>query len=372
MAKPAGVIEINGVRYNAASGDAVGRVRGFAGRVRPNINSPAVDGFVKAKQKLAPVAAKPVVKHKTRISTTPKMSSKTVHHSRERSKTLVRTVVVKPSLRVREASKTFARPIIREGLAQVDSIKESRAKMISKHSKVERFGIPKPKADITHPHQVVEAIARPTSAQSHQTSTNGEAAMPSMLTSASHQQLERLLDFALHTATSHKKTAKRRPQGVIGRFFSMPKWLAVSLGILIILLVTLLFAWKNIPAVAVRIAGAEAGISASTPSYTPIGFSYYGPASHSGGIVNITYKDKMNLAKQYVISESKSAINSATIATTNTNLKSSVLTSQVNGNTVYIYQDAKTASWVSDGILYTITNNAGLSSDQLLNIVASM
>ena len=46
-------------------------------------------------------------------------------------------------------------------------------------------------------------------------------------------------------------------------------------------------------------------------------------------------------------------------------------TKEEKGRTVYIYDDSN-ATWVDGGIWYQIEGDSSLSSDQLLNIVASM
>jgi hypothetical protein len=44
----------------------------------------------------------------------------------------------------------------------------------------------------------------------------------------------------------------------------------------------------------------------------------------------------------------------------------------VAGNTVYIYGARNDAAWVNNGVLYTIKDYAGLTSDQIIKIVQGL
>lgn len=377
MGKVASVVEINGVKYDAGTGRAISKVKDFA-KTRLSASSQVIDGFVKNKRpaqtKPAPTAPKAAAKSKPKVNRAVSTTSKNIHSRTERSKTLVRTVVTKPSLRVKEASRTFTKPLSLAGTYINDRNKETRAKMVPKHEDISRYGLKKGKPDIAHPAHIGEVITRPSvpNIEKHTAQKASSTVMPSMVTSASHQHLERLLDAALYTATSHKKEFRIKRKGVAGKINLAPRWLSIGFATLLIVAGVLAFSWQNIPVVAVKIAGLRTSISASAPSYTPIGFTYAGPAAVKDKAVIITYVDKTDASKNYKITEEKSSLNSTSLASVSQSSDHQATSSLIGGNSVYIYDSASTATWVNNGIQYTISNNAGLSSDQLLRIVESI
>ncbi len=377
MSKTASVIEINGIRYDAGTGRALTKVKDFA-KTRLSASNQVIDGFVKNKQLVEPkktqTTTKKLTKNKAAVTRSATTAAKHVHKRAERSRTLVRTVVVRPSVRVKEATMAFARPMTRNTNI-TDSEKAARAKSIPKHSKVSRYGTKTTVSDIAHPVEVGEVITKPRTNASNNAqaaSTDPAGFMPSMVASASHQQLERLLDLALFNASSHRETYKKGRSGITGRLFSMPKWLKITILTIVAVIALTLFAWRNIPVVAIKVAGSVANVRASAPSYTPIGFVYSGPAVADNDSVRITYKDTANSSKSYTVTEKKSPLNTESIASTGLIAGAETMTSQVSGTTVYISTNARTTTWVNGGLLYTITNDAGLNSDQLLRIAESI
>ena len=368
MGKTAGVIEINGIRYDTGTGRAISKVKNFA-KVKLASSSQVIDGFVKAKKpgpkpRIAVEAkAKPAAKAKPRATHTVRSGAKSIHHKNERSRTLVRSVVVKPSLRLKAATKQFAQPIASEAVSRADALKEFRAKQIKKHALVTRFKTPKSSAASDSP-RIGEIVTR----QPNQTAAT-EAVMPSLtLGNTSHQQLERLLDVALHTASSHKQAVGKKR----GRFTHLPRWAKIAIIALIALVAALVIIWRNVPAVAVKVAGLQAGTTTSAPAYTPAGFSYSGASLSGDNSFRLSYRSSSSQAQNYTITEAKSSWDSASLAANAIGANVQVQTSEIDGNTIYIYGASDNATWVNNGTWYTIINNAHLSSDQLLHIAGSM
>jgi len=193
--------------------------------------------------------------------------------------------------------------------------------------------------------------------------------MPSMVASASHQKLERLLDEALVRADAHKKMMRKRSLNPFVRFNRLPKWLSIIIVFLILAAAAAVIAWRDVPAVAIKVAGQQAHVSAGLPAYVPTGFSVAGPISHTNNTVTVKYK---NGSYGYDITQRSSSWNSASLAANVLAPNSQVQTSLVQGTTVYIYGDQNNATWVNNGVWYTLKNNASLSSDQILRIVQSL
>jgi hypothetical protein len=119
----------------------------------------------------------------------------------------------------------------------------------------------------------------------------------------------------------------------------------------------------------VKIAGLRAHLSLAVPSYKPDGYEMASPAKVSSGAVTISYKSAANPSQSYDITQTQSELTSTSVAQNVVPKGAPVQTSQVEGNTVYIFGANNNAAWVNNGILYTIKDKANLSSDELLSIV---
>jgi hypothetical protein len=94
-----------------------------------------------------------------------------------------------------------------------------------------------------------------------------------------------------------------------------------------------------------------------------------GPAQAVSGTVNIKYKSLNDEGRVYEINQTPSNLTSSLVGQNVVPKGSPVQTSQVKGNTVYIYGTGNDAAWVNNGVLYKIKDRANLSSDELLDIV---
>lgn len=256
-------------------------------------------------------------------------------------------------------------------------MREVRASTTHKHSQVRRFGAPAPRpAHNSHANQHVvhaQVTPRAQSKPSAQTQASSSAnTMPSMVTSASHHKLERLLDVALNQADAHKQAMK---YDAAKHFWQKPGFLGrgarlkVAVCAVILLLLISFAAWRTIPAFSVKLAGARAHINASVPTYIPTGYAQAAPASSQNHAVVIKYKSDTNDSATYEIAQKQSNMTSTSVAQSVVPSGTQVQTSQVGGNTVYIYGDQNHAVWVNNGVMYQIKDNADLSSDEILNIV---
>ncbi|MGH7156618.1 MAG: DUF4367 domain-containing protein, partial [Candidatus Saccharimonadales bacterium] len=156
------------------------------------------------------------------------------------------------------------------------------------------------------------------------------------------------------------------------RWFSGPKrWGLLGL-ILLVLAIGAVFAWRSVPQLSIKLAGMRAHLSAVVPTYKPDGYKLASPANTDAGAVSIKYKSATAPSQTYSIVEAQSNMTSNLVAQNVVPKGASVQTSQVDGNTVYIYGSSNDAAWVNNGLLYKIKNSASLSSDQLINIVQGL
>jgi hypothetical protein len=205
-------------------------------------------------------------------------------------------------------------------------------------------------------------------------SSSTAAVMPSMVASASHQKLERMLDEALTRADAHKQALRYH---AARHFWQRPGFLGRRTGLKLCLLVilvaaaTALIAWQKFPQLSVKVAGSRAHIAASVPSYKPEGYKLASPATIDNGAVLMKYTAGQD-DQSYEITQKQSDLTSTSLAQTIVPAGAAVQTSQVAGNTVYIYGIHNDAAWVNNGVLYTINNRAELSSDQIIKIVQGL
>lgn len=254
--------------------------------------------------------------------------------------------------------------------------REDHAKHVAKHDRVQRFGIPVASAPAV-PHQTLQAKVTPrrSGPSAAAASNSTSVALPSMITSASHQKLERMLDVALTRADAHKQALRYH---AARHFWQRPSFLGRRTGLKISLLVILVLAgagfaaWQKFPQLSIKLAASRAHIHASVPSYKPDGYSLAAPAQAINGQVLIKYKAAADADQGYDISQAPSDMTSTSLASTLTPSGSQMQTSQVGGNTVYIYGPKNDAAWVNNGILYKLSDRANLSSDQIIDIVKGL
>jgi hypothetical protein len=373
------IVEINGKRYDAATGQLLGAVKRVANKVGKPMSGFAIDGFIRRKSsqpakntKKVPKNTKTVAaKESPRVfSGSLKMAAKGVHSRAQRSRTLMRAVVNKPS-------SAASKPMAKSRKSGVNFKRVAQAKAVPKNAKVSRFGLAASVASMKKAPNVSIGEVMPKHSVVSQTGSSASTAvakpLPSLITSMSHRQLERLLDHALTNADAHKQAlqAQLRGNGFWQRVARIPKWISVSFLALVVLTLGGFFAWQNIPSVAVKITSLRAHISASAPSYTPSGFKFAGLTNYHSGAITIQYKANGDASRMFTITQEKSSLDSSSLIATELSA-TTPQSSQVNGKTVYIYGNDNDALWVDHGMKFFIDDHANLNADQILRIAGSL
>lgn len=144
---------------------------------------------------------------------------------------------------------------------------------------------------------------------------------------------------------------------------------AIAISVLL-LLVAGYFTYINMPALSVRVAGAQAGINAEFPEYHPDGYSPNGPVTYSDGEVTIKFKSNTGNG-EFAIKQSKSSWDSSAVKNkVDKDSNGGFITTEEHGLTIYTYSG--NAAWVNGGILYSITGNAPLSNEQIIRMATSL
>jgi hypothetical protein len=338
----------NGYPYETATGQVISAINN-AGKK----SSRAIDGFVKAPLKFS--------------SSKPHHQAVDFHERPQKAHTLMRDGLKKPTQKLQSN-------VQRLTLTNID--RELRAKLTSKHGQVNRFG-GHGSTKNTKTHQAAQPLSgelvshRPASTH-HQPASPVAAPLPSMVTSASHQKLERLLDEALLRADAHKQALRYQAARHFWQkqWFSGPRRWLVVVSLFVVLVGGIVVAWQKIPQVSIKVAGMKAHLSPAVPSYKPEGYSLARPAKAASGAVSLAYNAPSG--RGYTIQQAQSNLTSSSVAQNVIPKGAPVQTSQVAGNTVYIYGQDNDVAWVNNGVLYTIKDKANLSSDELIKIVRGL
>lgn len=347
MNKTASIIEINGNRYDAISGQLIGAARKAASHIKRPIDGLSVDGITKPTRIIRKSAVKRSIYALQR-----QVPSGAWQRKPERSKTLARGSVKKPT-RPQPESKIKAR-----GLAQ-NHAQVARAAATKQNSKVQRFGM----ISFSSRSKSGQAKTGEIMPKGVHLSAAASASIPTTLSSvgsASHHKLERLLDYALASADAHKKAGQsRRSQS---RYFGrLPKWAALSLAALILACAFGLFMWHKIPVASMKLAATKAHINASLP--TPISGYKIGPITSGERAVTTTIQSITDSSKKYMVTERSSNQPAASLSDTAGQDDRQVQTIQDQGKTYLLSQegDKSTATCVK-GANTIIIEGLGLNA----------
>lgn len=147
--------------------------------------------------------------------------------------------------------------------------------------------------------------------------------------------------------------------------------LSIASASLAILLLGGYITYLNMPAISTRVAASQAGIAASYPGYQPSGYSLNGPVSYQQGQVTMVFAANAG-PSTYTLNQTKSGWDSSAVLEDYVQPKAGddYETTTSNGLTIYTY--GTNAAWVNQGIFYTISGDAPLSSEQIQHIATSL
>lgn len=267
------------------------------------------------------------------------------HHKKvNRSKTLVRKGLKKPSVASKKDATT---PVIAS-----NSPRFERAKNSVQSKKISRFSAPKTFTKTVAP----LPVAHPRGYKAHTQKKPVHHETPTI------QHFEQ----AMQNATSHlTKYSEKKTK----KLFRSKKINALA-GSLAVLLLVGFFGWQNAPNLKMRVASTNSGVSsAHLPSYKPAGFGMAGPIQSEPGKVTVSFKSRTD-DRNFRITQASSNWNSEALYNNELASKTNKQSYQEQGKTVYIYDDSN-ATWVDGGVWYKIEGNANLTTDQLLRMVNS-
>lgn len=338
MGKNNNIIEINGKKYNAATGAVIGvsdsvikpaTTKHKAHIPKPTVKSPSIDGVVRAKPHQASA------------------------HKPHGSKTLMRHAVKKPArpvkrdLHVNGISPAQGITTLEPGVATTKSTgKSTLAKKVPRSKFIAHFAPSPVSNDIAVPTELPKIQAAATSTSKDKTSSD-------------------ILQKALHQATSHHQKEVHHPK-------KKTRHTKASLAVLSVIAFGMLafVGYQQAPSFKLQIASARAGFSASLPTYQPSGFSMQ-RLTYGSGTVAMSFKSNSD-SRSYSLTQKTSDWDSQALLESYVKPNAAnYQTVQTGGRTIFIYGN-KVATWVNGGVWYTIQSDSSLTNNQLVEIAKSI
>lgn len=176
---------------------------------------------------------------------------------------------------------------------------------------------------------------------------------------------------ALDQAPPRKQQTRQRAPKEARRRSLFPRMISLASAGTALLLLGGYFTYLNMPNLSVRVAAAQAGIDATYPSYRPSGYSLNGPIAYDNGQVQMKFAANGG-PQNFTLTQERSGWDSSSVLDNYIEPKAGdqYVATQDRGLTIYTYRND--AAWVNNGILYTITGDAPLSTDQVSRIATSL
>lgn len=356
MGQPKTTIELNGKLYDASTGAMVQPAATQPTHI-PVSTGKVVDGFTRRPEPTASPKPHPV---------------SPAHHTTRKpqhAQTLMRHVVQKPQAKpvttpvTSRLSTSKKEPLLPPTAAQV---RQQRAAHVPKSSAISRFSTTQTDAPTVskkvahlpvraHPEAPL-AVAPPIAARApaHTSTTSFNKALEH---ANSHHQAP------LKAKKLRHRTAKK--MGVSTRALS------IASTALVVVLLTGFVAYQNSANIAMYMAANQAGFHGSIPGYTPGGFGMSGPIKASPGSITVNFHSRTD-DRSYTVTQKPSNWTSDSLRFNFFKATDSPTALLDKGKTIYFYDNGTSAAWVNGGVLYQISGNANLNSDQVVSIADSL
>ena len=361
--KPKTLVEINGKKYDAITGQPV---------ADDTAARPQTPPAPQARQP-APTAAQHSiggVAPPTKPGKTPASHSKEVHKRTSKSHSLHRGAVVPitsrpaPADQHDKAHDEQPEPSRRSLAQNVNSARLERSAKHKKSTAIAKFSAGQPAAQV----QTADRI------QSQAPEQASPAIASQAITSPALSAKEELIAKRLAQTATRQPAHQAPKKSLTSRIADKLKHgrggsvVAVSLAALLLIgYVTYL----NVPRMALRVAAGRAGFAAELPGYAPSGFRFSGPVAYSPGELTLQYTSNTD-ERYYEIRERETDWDSKTLLDNYVLGETDVYsTYQERGLTIYMFEGSH-ATWVNGGVWYTIGGDGQLTSEQLLKIAASL
>ncbi len=282
-----------------------------------------------------------------------------IHVRTKSAQTLMRTGVKKPHSQHIKATSSIAYTIPVHNKPRAHSVapdKLARAQAVSKSAVISKFGT-HGLAKVIKKQGSISVKSAPVVPQStHQT----QAAQHTPKASTNHAATERILHNALVNASTHQAP----------KLSLKPKRSVNALAIVaIVVILSGFIGVQNSAKISYAMAAKQAGVAMQLPGTAPAGFSLSNAIDYSHGLVSFRYlshnDDRWIQVDQQLSAYKNSSELEATLSQ-NTNDYQRI---EKGGITIFVAGN-KSASWIKDGNLFTLTGNTDLSTDQITRLAA--
>lgn len=389
MGKSSTVLELNGKRYDASTGQLMtnqNHASSVAGPPAVKGRGRAIDGFIASPSpalqpqpkahapaiKPATAAARSAATMDVMVARPSRTSGNHLRaHRAEPTKTLMRSTVKRPGKPLKQRAKVqphtgalVAAPEIeivpKLSINNVDEERLERAQRAKQNQLISRFGYIAPVARQNPPIQrAAEASAAP-----------AVATQP-----AAKARATDIFEQALANATGHlEKPVKPKKRLSLSRKKKSPgktrrRAANFTAAVLACLMIGGFIAYQNKANLTMHVAAAKAGFDATMPGWHPAGYAA-GGVEYKTGFVAVNFNNSHD-HRSYTLTQKASNWDSNTLLNEYVAAKyNSYQTYQAAGRTVYIYGDSN-AAWVSHGVQFEVKSHDSLTAQQLAQIAAS-
>lgn len=374
-------IVLNGKHYDAVTGALIKPVANHSQASHTRIAPTKTVGHATPARQTVTHAKSPADHPKKTVTRTHHSAPKGVHsHKQQQPKTLMRHVVKKPAHEQKPAVKqaypltkansgTVIKP--KTSALSVNELRSRRAQEIHKSKQVSRFALSNTTAI---PTKIKPVAIKPAPAPVKPVRTAGHTIpihhttkqLPVKNTAPTlAERKHTLLEQALANAKSHQESAPKST-----RRFKHRRLMSSLAGMAAVLVISGFVVYLNKASVELQVASVRAGFQASMPNYTPANYERLSTTASNGKVaisfVSPTQKNNFTLTQESSSWDSQTLFDSVVAQGSAT-----YQTIQSNGRTIYLYGGDK-AAWVDGGILYKITGNTSLKSDEIISLAGSM
>lgn len=336
------ILEINGHRYDANSGAALGPTH--TKHSQQHLHTKQLNDVVRA----------------------PAASSKA--HKPASSRTLMRHVVKKPAsqskrVKVQAQLDTFAiqsnsATLFKPSVKRLDAKRLAKARRINKSQAISHFGS---LSAATERARAAVAAKQTSTRQERRVAANSVSAplTPAARTAALMERAVERASLPEHSAQSTKRHKKSR----------RAHFATTGGAIVVLALIVGVVATYTLPKVELQMAAAKAGFQAQLPSHKPQGYEVQALSSSKGSI-QASYISSVDNSS-YSLVQKKSQWDSASLEKQYVKtVASRYETIQSASRKIYIY--GQNATWVSGGIWYKLQNNGALSNQEIVKLANSL